>query len=421
MKQLIIVFLLVAQVSIAQQKDSLDIFKCFEAVEANHPRAGEKPIIDEQTRLKINNLRSQWYPALEMNAQASYQSDVVEIDVNLPFDADFPSPSKDQYRVTMDVNQRIYDGGVVKYSENMERMGEKVEKQSVKADLYQIKDQVMEVYFGIMLFQKQKEVLQATMKELKTKIKSVNSAVDNGTLLPSDLKNLQAERLNMEQKLDDLNSRIQTSYGVLNKLTGMETDTSTELVLPEITLKKEGSYHRPENELFKMQKNQLDTQAKLIQAQKMPKVFAFGQLGYGKPGLNMLNDEFDPFYIVGAKLSWNIWDWNRTKRKRQLARLQKEKIDVKESAFNQKVDIQLEKIEADISKLEKTLQRDKEIIGLRQEVIRSSRSKLENGVITSADYITDLNRLTKAKITHERHNIELLKAKLNHLFTIGKI
>jgi len=421
MKQLIIVFLLVAQVSIAQQKDSLDIFKCFEAVEANHPRAGEKPIIDEQTRLKINNLRSQWYPALEMNAQASYQSDVVEIDVNLPFDADFPSPSKDQYRVTMDVNQRIYDGGVVKYSENMERMGKKVEKQSVKADLYQIKDQVMEVYFGIMLFQKQKEVLQATMKELKTKIKSVNSAVDNGTLLPSDLKNLQAERLNMEQKLDDLNSRIQTSYGVLNKLTGMETDTSTELVLPEITLKKEGSYHRPENELFKMQKNQLDTQEKLIQAQKMPKVFAFGQLGYGKPGLNMLNDEFDPFYIVGAKLSWNIWDWNRTKRKRQLARLQKEKIDVKESAFNQKVDIQLEKIEADISKLEKTLQRDKEIIGLRQEVIRSSRSKLENGVITSADYITDLNRLTKAKITHERHNIELLKAKLNHLFTIGKI
>lgn len=421
MKQLIIVFLLVAQVSIAQQKDSLDIFKCFEAVEANHPRAGEKPIIDEQTRLKINNLRSQWYPALEMNAQASYQSDVVEIDVNLPFDADFPSPSKDQYRVTMDVNQRIYDGGVVKYSENMERMGEKVEKQSVKADLYQIKDQVMEVYFGIMLFQKQKEVLQATMKELKTKIKSVNSAVDNGTLLPSDLKNLQAERLNMEQKLDDLNSRIQTSYGVLNKLTGMETDTSTELVLPEITLKKEGSYHRPENELFKMQKNQLDTQEKLIKAQKMPKVFAFGQLGYGKPGLNMLNDEFDPFYIVGAKLSWNIWDWNRTKRKRQLARLQKEKIDVKESAFNQKVDIQLEKIEADISKLEKTLQRDKEIIGLRQEVIRSSRSKLENGVITSADYITDLNRLTKAKITHERHNIELLKAKLNHLFTIGKI
>ncbi|MBS3774346.1 MAG: TolC family protein [Bacteroidales bacterium] len=421
MKQLIIIFLLVAQVSIAQQKDSLDIFKCFEAVEANHPRAGEKPIIDEQTRLKINNLRSQWYPSLEMNAQASYQSDVVEIDVNLPFDADFPSPSKDQYRVTMDVNQRIYDGGVVKYSENMERMGKKVEKQSVKADLYQIKDQVMEVYFGIMLFQKQKEVLQATMKELKTKIKSVKSAVDNGTLLPSDLKNLQAERLNIEQKLDDLNSRIQTSYGVLNKLTGMETDTSTELVLPEITLKKEGSYHRPENELFKMQKNQLDTQEKLIQAQKMPKVFAFGQLGYGKPGLNMLNDEFDPFYIVGAKLSWNIWDWNRTKRKRQLARLQKNKIDVKENAFNQKVDIQLEKIEADISKLKKTLQRDKEIIGLRQEVIRSSRSKLENGVITSADYITDLNRLTKAKITHERHNIELLKAKLNHLFTIGKI
>ncbi|MGM0532261.1 MAG: TolC family protein, partial [Bacteroidota bacterium] len=218
MKQFIIVFLLIAQVSIAQQKDSLDIFNCFEAVESNHPRAGERPIIDEQTRLKIENLKAQWYPNLEMNAQSSYQSDVVKIDVNLPFDADFPSPSKDQYQVTMDVNQMIYDGGVVKYSEKMERMGEKVEKQSVEAELYQVKDQVMEVYFGIMLLQKQKEVLQTTMKELKTKIKSVKSAVDNGTLLPSDLKNLQAERLSLMQNLEALNSQIESGYGVLNEL-----------------------------------------------------------------------------------------------------------------------------------------------------------------------------------------------------------
>mgnify|MGYP006279149221 CR=1 FL=1 len=421
MKKLIIVFLLITQVSLAQQMDSVNIFNCFEAVESNHPRAGEKPLIDEQTRLKIENLKAQWYPNLDMNAQASYQSDIVEIDVNLPFDADFPSPSKDQYRVTMDVNQMIYDGGVVKYSEKMERMDEKLNKQSVEVDLYQVKDQVMEVYFGIMLLQKQRKILQATIKELKTKIKSVKSAVNNGTLLPSDLKKLQAEQLNLEQKLDDINSRIHSSYGVLNKLTGLETDTSTTLELPEITLEEEGSYQRPENELFKMQKNQLDTKENLIQAQKIPKVFAFGQFGYGKPGLNMLNDEFDTFYIVGAKLSWNIWDWNQNKRKRQLARLQKNMVDVRENAFNKNLDIHLEKIKADISKYEKTLQKDEQIIGLRQEVIRSSRSKLENGVITSADYITDLNQLTKAKITHERHKIELLKAKLNHLFTIGKI
>jgi len=421
MKQLIIVLILITQVSLAQQNDSVDIFQCFEAVESNHPMTGEKPLIDKQTRLKIKNLKTQWYPNLDLNAQATYQSDIVEIDADLPFEADFPSPSKDQYKVTMDINQRIFDGGVVKYSERMERKGQQVDIQSVEVDLYQVKDQVVEVYFGIMLLQKQKMILHTTVEELKTKIKSVKAAVDNGTLLPSDLKNLQAKKFDIQQNLDDLNSQIVASHGVLNELTGLETDTSTSLALPEISVQHKKNYQRPENELFQMQREQLDTRENLLQAQKMPKVFAFGQLGYGKPGLNMLNDEFDTFYIVGARLSWNIWGWNQNKRERQVTRLQKDRIDVRENTFNNQLDIQLEKIQADIDKYQKALERDQKIIGLREDIIRSSRSKLENGVITSADYITDLNRLTRAKIMQQRHKIELLKARLNYLFTIGKI
>jgi outer membrane protein TolC len=345
----------------------------------------------------------------------------VEIDADLPFEADFPSPSKDHYKVTMDINQRIFDGGVIKYSERMERNKERVENQSLKVDLYQVKDQVVEVYFGIMLLQKQKMILQSTMKELETRIKSVEAAVDNGTLLPSDLKNLQAKKLDIKQNLEDLNSQVKASYGVLNELTGLKTDTSTLLALPEISIQGEENYQRPENELFLMQKEQLDSRENLLQAQKMPKVFAFGQLGYGKPGLNMLNNEFDSFYIVGARLSWNIWDWNQNKRERQVTRLQKDRIDVRENTFNNQLDIQLEKTEADINKYQKTLERDQKIIGLRKDIMQSTRSMLEYGVITSADYITDLNRLTRAKIMQERHKIKLIKAKLNYLFTIGRI
>jgi outer membrane protein TolC len=245
--------------------------------------------------------------------------------------------------------------------------------------------------------------------------------VDNGTLLPSDLKNLQAKKLDIKQNLEDLNSQVKASYGVLNELTGLKTDTSTLLALPEISIQGEENYQRPENELFQMQKEQLDSRENLLQAQKMPKVFAFGQLGYGKPGLNMLNNEFDSFYIVGARLSWNIWDWNQNKRERQVTRLQKDRIDVRENTFNNQLDIQLEKTEADINKYQKTLERDQKIIGLRKDIMQSTRSMLENGVITSADYITDLNRLTRAKIMQERHKIKLLKARLNYLFTIGKI
>src|SRR6056297_1698251 len=131
MKQFIIMitWLLIGQASLAQNRDTIDVFMCFDAVESNYPKTGEIPLIDKQTSLKIDNLKAQWYPNLDLNAQATYQSDVVEIDMDLPFETDFPSPSKHQYKATVDVNQMIYDGGVVRQSKKMERIGEELEKQ----------------------------------------------------------------------------------------------------------------------------------------------------------------------------------------------------------------------------------------------------------------------------------------------------
>src|SRR6056297_1505148 len=143
MKKLAILVMLFAQASYAQE-DTLNLFRCFEAVEAHHPGTEQKPLIHQQTLLKLKNLKSEWYPSVDLNAQASYQSDIVKIDIDMPFDADFPSPSRDQYKATVDVKQMIYDGGVSQASRETEQMGERLQKQSVEVDLYQIKDQVME-------------------------------------------------------------------------------------------------------------------------------------------------------------------------------------------------------------------------------------------------------------------------------------
>lgn len=421
MKKLVFLFLVLSHVSTAQQVDTVNIFTCLEAFQSNCPKAGEEPLIDQKTRLKINNLKAQWYPDLDFNVQASYQSDIPKIDVDIPIDAEFPIPSKDQYKATMDVSQLVYDGGVVSSAEDLESMKGKVERQSVAVELYAIKEQVMEVYFGILLMHKQARILQSALKELDTKIQAMRSAVANGTMLPTDLKKLQAERLDMESNIDNLHTQVQTSHAVLNELTGLETDSSTWLTLPEISMDEDIAYNRPENKMFSLQKEQLHFRQDLLRAERKPKIQAFGQIGYGKPGLNMLNDEFDTFYLVGARLSWDIWDWKQNNRKHQMAEVQKQIVDVKTDAFNEMLGVKLEQTEGDISKLEHTLERDKDIIALRQDIIKSSRSKLDHGVITSADYISDLNQLTKAKIKHERHKIELLKARLNQLYIIGKL
>ncbi|HKL38991.1 MAG TPA: TolC family protein [Bacteroidales bacterium] len=420
MKRLMLFFLLIGQVSLGQE-DTLDLSRCFEAVGVNHPGAGQKKLIDQQTLMKIQNLKVQWYPSLDMNARVSYQSDIARIQVDLPFEADFPVPSKDQYQVTLNMNQMIYDGGRVEASRKVQKAGEQVEKQLVEVDLYEIKDQVVEVYFSILLLNKQLAILESTRAELKEKRRTVAAAVQHGTLLPSDLKSLRAELLNLEQNIEEVQSHVYSAYGVLAELTGLPLGSQAFLKLPHVDTSLAGDFQRPENNLFYLKSEHLETRKKVVQSHRLPKISAFAQAGYGKPGLNMLGDEFDRFYMVGANLTWNIWDWSRSQRERQILQIEQHRVDIQERSFNKALKVQLARIEADIRQYRKAARRDEKIVSLRREVSESAKSKLENGVITSSDYIAQLNQLTRARITRERHKIALQKARFDYLFTQGII
>jgi outer membrane protein TolC len=420
MKKLTVLLVLLVHFGFAQH-DTIDLYGCFEAVEEHHPSARQKPLIHQQTLLELQNLQARWFPSAELQVQASYQSETVEIDPDLPFDADFPSPSRDQYKATLEISQMIYDGGATSASKKAERVGEKLGKQSVEVDLYQVKDHVMEAYFGILLLKKQKAILQATREELTQRRQSLEAAVENGALLPSDLQSIRAEELKLAQNLDETEAQIRASYQVLSELTGLELEVATPLKLPRAGRRGNLSYQRPENLLYDLKARQIQTTQQVIRSQRLPKISAFGQLGYGKPGLNMLNDEFGTFYYVGARLSWNIWDWRQNSRQRQVKQLERQKVAAQEESFNRQVDVQLARIDASISRYEKALERDSQIVDLRRQITQSSKSKLENGVITSSDYISDLNLLTRARINRERHRIELVKARISRRFTTGEL
>ena len=152
-----------------------------------------------------------------------------------------------------------------------------------------------------------------------------------------------------------------------------------------------------------------------------PKFFAFSQAGYGKPGLNMLNEEFDTYYLIGLGLRWSFFDWGDTKRKARILYSQKEIIDTKIETFEKNLNISLENEIANIRKYEKSVELDKQIVQLRTEVKESSFSRLENGVITSTDFLTELNAETKAKLQLETHIILLQQSVFNYLTLKGEI
>ena len=421
MKAVVIVLLALSQGALARSNDSLNIFQCFEATEKYYPKAIEKQLIEEETNLKIDNLKTEWFPKIDVNAQATYQSDVVEFDMenSLPFPVDFPAPPQDQYKATLDVNQKIYDGGVIQSSKKLEKVLGKTRNKSVDVAIHQVKQQVSQVFFGVLLLQKQQSIVENTFQELMEKKKTIQAGVKRGLLLPSDLKSIQAELLKLEQKRDELSGKIDAYIQMLNELTRLGINSKHKLALPDIELTDSLSLKRPEHELFWLQKEQIEMNKSLVKSQKSPKVFAFGQVGYGRPGLNMLADEFDTYYMMGVKFKWNIWDWKQNNRKRQILDVKKNTLDVERKTFNKKLKINLETILADIENYKKAIERDERIISLRKEINQSAKSKLENGTITSSEYISELNQLKNAQIQHEKHRVKLQKAKVNYLLTAG--
>jgi len=135
----------------------------------------------------------------------------------------------------------------------------------------------------------------------------------------------------------------------------------------------------------------------------------------------MISQEFNSFYYVGVGLSWKFWDWSKTKREKQILSLNKELITTQENTFNKQINVALKNESSKIKIYEDAIETDKEIIRLREEVSESARLKLDNGVITSTDYITELSKETQAKIAFETHKIQLVQSKVNYLYIKGEI
>jgi outer membrane protein TolC len=389
---------------------------CQDQAIANFPTAKDKALLQTVSSYRINNLDAGRLPQVALNGQASYQSDAISITspiINV-------HQSKDQYKATLDINQLIYDGGTTRFQKQLENSSYEVDAQQVDVDLYKLKEQVNNVYFLLLILQENRKLLTATMNEISEREKTVSSSVKNGVLTASDLDVLTAERLRTEQQLSEIDINKKASLQILSILMSQTLSDSSGFELPVISVTDTSLIARPEYKWFELQEKRIDDSKQLTQTSLKPKVYAFAQAGYGRPGLNMLDDKFNPFYIVGANMKWTILDWNKNSRERKILDIQKQMVTTRKETFEKNLNMDLQNKLSSIRKLEEALNRDSQIVELRSRVVRASTSKLDNGVITSTDYLTDLNAETIAKINLETHKIQLVQARENYLIAKGK-
>ena len=410
MKRLIPILVILSTLpSIAQQ--SITLNECYSLVAQNYPLAKQSQLLETQYKLDAEAISTAKSPQLNLDAQATYQSDVTEVPIP---NSNIEPLNKDQYRATLSVNQLIFNGGMTDAILNVKAAEIKAKQKQVDVNLYQLKQKINQLYFSVLLSQEINLLLEAKQVQLQAKLGEVRSGIKYGVILPTSDKVLEAELLKLGQQFKEVESNKTALIETLSSIIGQSLDNSTTFQNPLIDTPSESKINRPELDLFQLKRDEIESNEALLAKQNSPKLLGFATGGYGNPGLNMLDNSFQPFYIVGVKLNWNVFDWNSNLKQRESLAINKDIVDTETETFRLNTNIELNQQQKEIDKIESFIESDIEIISLRKEVLKSADSQLKNGVITSSSYITELTNLYEAENTLIKHRIQLQLAKANY-------
>jgi len=414
---LLLIALNIGQMLWAQQKISLQ--ECFESAVANHPIYAQKQLKFESSDLQIDDYKKDLLPQVFVNGKATYQNEVIGLPFNIP-GMNVPELSKDQYRLSLDINQAIYRGGIYQKQKEMEALNLVLDQLEVDKNLYYIKKDVKAIFFSIILLDEQKQVVQSFGDQIEAKIKELNAGVEEGVVLPSTLDGLKAEKINVEQQLDDIVIQRKSLLSNLELLTRKDISGVQELIVPPVSIESQ-EQNRLEYQMMSATQDKLDFSKKLIDAQKLPTISAFASGGYGRPGFNYLSDDFDDFLMVGVNLKWKILNWNRFNNRKKMLDINIQMVETQKQEFERDVQMALNKISAEIEKAQSQIEKDPELIQLRKNVAENSSHQLNQGLITTSAYVDDLEKWSQAKINMKIHEIQLVNSKLDYLNILGKL
>lgn len=397
--------------------------ECQQAAEKNYPVIKQYGLIAQTTELTVKNIQKGWLPQITASAQATYQSDVVSWPENMQrmyqqMGLDMKGLTKDQYKIGVDLQQIIYDGGAIGSQHSIARQEGKVQKAQTEANLYQVRKRVNEMYFSLLLLDEQIRLNDDVKALLLSSEKKLAAMVKGGTAATSDFDNVKAERLSVTQQNESLKLQRQMLQRMLSVFCGIEISNPEKPAAVETSA---SASNRPEIRLFDNQLKLAEVQEKALDTKLRPTLGLYAQGYYGYPGLNMFEDMISRKWslngIVGIKLSWNIGALYTHKNDKAKLKAQRELIENAREVFlfNNNME-QIQQTE-NVSRYRTMMQGDDEIIALRTNVRKAAESKLAHGIIDVNSLLREINNENAAKTQQAIHEIDMLKEMYNLKYT----
>ena len=419
MKKLITIILLFVLATTIKPQNVLTLEKCYEKSRANFPLIKQKEYITKSKEYSVGNVWKGYFPQVIISGQATYQSDVTSLPIALPGIKIDPL-SKDQYKAVADVSQTIWDGGMMSAQAGIQRLNADVDDQKIEIEMLKVKDRINQIYFGILLLNEQLVQTELVKKDLAASFDKLNAAFENGTATKPNVDILKAELLKTDQRIIELRASRKSFIDMLGLLINERLDETLKLEQPEVqNVFESNEINRPELKLYSSQESLIENQYGLTLAKILPKASLFFQGGYGKPTLNMLKNSFDWYYVAGARLTWSPSNLYTYGNESEIIELNKKSVEAQKETFILNTNISLKQQTGEIEKLRDLIKVDREIISIRTSVKESTKAQLENGVITSSDYIRELNNEDQAKQNLSIHTIQLLLSLQNYKLTVG--
>lgn len=410
-------------------QETLTLNQCYHLARQNYPTLEKLDWLSKTEAYTLANANRAYLPQLSIVGQATYQSEVTDLSqtiaaaLPLPPNAALPHIDKQQYKLIGELNQLLYAGGEIQSQKAIVKAQTAIQIQAVETQLYTLKQRVSNLFFGVLLIDAQLSQNQINIQTIQSQLRKAQVALQNGTTLPSNVNELKAESLRIEMQTTEYQAAQATYLQMLSILIGKELTSPSQLAQPAPQPQPQPlstQNLRPELKGFQLQETLLKAQEKQINTQLLPKLSAFFQGAYGRPTLNILSNQADFYYITGLRLQWNPSPLYNLSAKKHILHLSSQSLTADRQAFLRNTQLELTQQSEQVKKLQKLISQDQEAVALRHSIAQAAEVQLDNGIITTHEYLQKLNACHLAHQTLILHQIQHLQAQENQNLITGQ-
>lgn len=425
MKRILLLTSLLASLAVCAQPS---VERCKEMAREHYPLIRRYGLIEQSRDYTLSNAARAWLPQVTLSGQATLQSDVVswpeEFESMLAMQGlDMPGIRRDQYKMQIDVQQTLWDGGKSRTDRAIAESEAAQERISTEVELYAVDSRVEDIYFGILLMQEQQRQIGEMMQRLQTNLDHMNVLVENGMVMQADADAVEVQLLTQRQSLGQVEARLQSFRRILGLFIGEELG---EAPLPMPVAEEPVGYdsERPELRLMDAQMALLQAREQMVDVSLAPRVALFAQGYYGYPGLNMFENMVSHRWtlngIVGVRMNWNISSLYTSKTSRRQLQNARDNVMLQREVFAFNSRLQAEQESAEVRRIREAIADDDRIVALRSRVREAAEARLQEGMIDTHDLLGTISDETSAKIARSTHQIELVKAIYDLKHTLNK-